>query len=186
MNILSVLKKNPIIRAVSNYESFLKAADGKSDVIFLLKSEISALRKTVAYAHDRGKKIFIHLDLTEGLGTGDAAVNFIADYVKPDGIISTKLSVIKAAKEKGLIAVYRVFMIDSQGVKTAMNTLKKADCDFVEIMPGVIPKEIKKFVLAGKNLIAGGLIETREEVELALQAGAVAVSTSNEDLFAAE
>ena len=50
-------------------------------------------------------------------------------------------------------------------------------------MPGVIPKEIKRFACLGKNLIAGGLIETREEAEAALEAGAVAVSSSNEKLF---
>lgn len=183
MNIISALKKNPIIHAVSNHDSFVNAANGTAEVIFLLKSEISALKKTVAYAHDRDKKIFIHLDLADGLGNGDAAVNFIADYVRPDGIISTKLSVIKAAKERGLAAVYRVFLIDSQGVNTAVGTIKKADCDFIEIMPGVIPKEIKRFACLGKNLIAGGLIETREEAEAALEAGAVAVSSSNEKLF---
>lgn len=66
MNIVSILKKNPIIHAVSTADDFLKAANGKSDVIFLLKSEVSALKKFVAYAHDRGKKIFIHIDLADG------------------------------------------------------------------------------------------------------------------------
>ena len=45
-------------------------------------------------------------------------------------------------------------------------------------MPGIIYKEIKEFALLKKNLIAGGLIETREEAIAALQAGALAVSSS--------
>lgn len=182
MNIVSILKKNPIIHAVSTADDFLKAANGKSDVIFLLKSEVSALKKFVAYAHDRGKKIFIHIDLADGLGKDEAAVEFVANFIKPDGIISTKYSLVRAAKELGLGTVYRVFLIDSQGVKTAMSTVKKSDCDFVEVMPGIIYKEIEAFSSLGKNLIAGGLIETREEVDAALDAGAIAVSTSSNAL----
>ena len=46
----------------------------------------------------------------------------------------------------------------------------------------LIYKEIEAFSSLGKNLIAGGLIETREEVEAALDAGAIAVSTSSNAL----
>ena len=105
-------------------------------------------------------------------------MNFIADFIKPDGVISTKLATVRAATERGLSSVYRVFLIDSQGVCTAKNTVRKCDCDFIEIMPGIIYKEIKEFALLKKNLIAGGLIETREEAIAALQAGALAVSSS--------
>ena len=45
-------------------------------------------------------------------------------------------------------------------------------------MPGIIYKEIEAFAALGKNLIAGGLIETREEAMSALKSGAIAVSTS--------
>ena len=183
MNILSLLKKNPLIYAATCHEEFVRAANGAPDVLFLLKSELNSLKKTVSYAHDRGKKVFVHLDLCDGLGTGDAAVSFIADHIKPDGVISTKLSTIKVAGEKGLVTVYRVFLIDSQGVKTAMGTVRKSNCDFVEIMPGIALRQISEFAALGKNLIAGGLIETREEAEAALKAGAVAVSSSSKILF---
>ena len=79
--------------------------------------------------------------------------------------------------------MYRVFLIDSQGVKTAMGTVKKSNCDFVEIMPGIALRQISEFAALGKNLIAGGLVETREDAEAALKAGAVAVSSSSKILF---
>lgn len=178
MNILSVIKKNPLIRAADAGKEFESAVNSPSDVIFLIKSEIYSLKKIVSYAQTHGKKIFVHLDLCDGLGSGEAAVSFIADFIKPDGVISTKLATVRAATERGLSSVYRVFLIDSQGVCTAKNTVRKCDCDFIEIMPGIIYKEIKEFALLKKNLIAGGLIETREEAIAALQAGALAVSSS--------
>lgn len=183
MNIINLLQKNPMIYAVSSTDALINAANGKSDVIFLLKSDISQLKKSVMYAHDRGKKIFVHIDLTDGLGKDEYAVKFLADFIKPDGIISTKSSIIRAAKQKGLLTVFRVFLVDSQGVNTALATIAKTDCDFVEIMPGVIPSMIERFLPLNKYLIAGGLISTHKQVDDALSAGAIAVSTTNKTLL---
>ena len=57
--------------------------------------------------------------------------------------------------------------------------------DYVEILPGVIPRVIAELA-HGMNtpLIAGGLIKTKEEVVAALGAGAVAVSTTAESVWA--
>ena len=53
----------------------------------------------------------------------------------------------------------------------------------IEIMPGVITKTISKFANSSIPVIAGGLIETKEEVTAALSAGAIAVSTGKECLW---
>ncbi|MBR5144227.1 MAG: glycerol-3-phosphate responsive antiterminator, partial [Clostridia bacterium] len=42
---------------------------------------------------------------------------------------------------------------------------------------------IKKFACLDVNLIAGGLITTKKEVQNALEAGAIAVSTSSSEIF---
>ena len=54
---------------------------------------------------------------------------------------------------------------------------------FMEIMPGVIPKAITRFSRCGIPVIAGGLIESKQEVTEALGAGATAVSTGQEKLW---
>jgi glycerol uptake operon antiterminator len=54
----------------------------------------------------------------------------------------------------------------------------------IEIMPGVVPKALK--ILKQRldiPIISGGLIDTKEEIIEALNAGAIAVSTSNKDLW---
>ena len=55
--------------------------------------------------------------------------------------------------------------------------------DFIEIMPGVIEKIIKKFASEKIPVIAGGLIETKSELTAALSSGALAVSTGKKDLW---
>ena len=90
----------------------------------------------------------------------------------------------RADKEWDIILAIDQFLVDSQGLETAMHTASKLDTDFVEIMPGVIPSAIKRFSDRGVNLIAGGLIASRSDVDLALSSGALAVSTSAEEIFA--
>lgn len=55
--------------------------------------------------------------------------------------------------------------------------------DMIEIMPGVIGKIIKRFSMGTIPVIAGGLIETKNEVTDAIRQGAIAVSTGNQKLW---
>lgn len=184
MNVLAQLKANPIIFAARNDKSLMEAADNaRVDVIFLLKTDIITAKKSVSYAHEHGKRVFVHIDLMDGLGKDEVAVKYVADYVCPDGIITTKTSVLKSARACGLTTVFRAFLVDSQGMETAISTVSKISSDFVEIMPGVIPSAIKRFAGLGVKLIAGGLITTRQDVVAALEAGAIAVSTSSKEIF---
>ena len=50
-------------------------------------------------------------------------------------------------------------------------------------MPGVIGKAIRRFSDCGIPIIAGGLVETKQEVTEAISCGAAAVSTGREDLW---
>lgn len=55
--------------------------------------------------------------------------------------------------------------------------------NLIEIMPGVIPKALSLFADKGIPVIAGGIIETKEEVTAALRSGAIAVSTGKFKLW---
>jgi glycerol uptake operon antiterminator len=53
----------------------------------------------------------------------------------------------------------------------------------MELMPGVIPKLIRRFSVSSIPVIAGGLVEHKSEVTEALASGAVAVSTGAKQLW---
>ena len=56
--------------------------------------------------------------------------------------------------------------------------------DYIEVLPGVVPKIISEIrEKTGKPIFAGGLIETIEEVEAAIEAGATAITTSDRALW---
>lgn len=103
---------------------------------------------------------------------------------KADGIISTKNVLVEYAKEIGLFAIQRTFVVDS----IALNTLKKQielfRPDAVEIMPGVMPKILKIMrEYTDIPLIAGGLLSDKKDVMAAFEAGVDAISATNEDVW---
>lgn len=173
------LKARPIIAAVRDSASLEAACRSNANVIFLLGGRLLELEDWVGHAHEHGKRVLLHLDLCEGLGRDAAAVAYCAARIRPDGVISTRAPLIKCADECGLETVQRMFLMDSQSLLSGVKLLKNSPCALVEVLPGLVPKAIS-FIGAelGRPVIAGGMITTRAEVEQALSAGAVAVSTS--------
>lgn len=175
------LEDNPIITAVHE-NRMNEAVVSPSNVIFLLGGNLLTVSDNIKAARKAGKIIFIHIDLAEGIAKDKTGIEFLA-RCGADGIISTKANLLKSAKELGLLTVQRFFVYDTQGVDNIKSVLNNNLPDVVEIMPGVIGKIIHKFSTLEVPLIAGGLIETKNEVTTALQMGAYAVSTGKKELW---
>ena len=82
------------------------------------------------------------------------------------------------------MSIQRIFLIDSKAVETGIQQIKKHKANFIEIMPGLIPIMISKIKgEVEQSIIAGGLVSTKDQVKSAIKAGAIAVSTSKEELW---
>ena len=69
-------------------------------------------------------------------------------------------------------------------LETGIRSIRTIRPDAVEILPGVIPKIIKEIVEETNiPIIAGGLIRDKEDVINGLNAGAIAISTSREEVW---
>jgi glycerol uptake operon antiterminator len=152
------------------------------EIIFDLCPDLLTLRDVVDKVHSAEKKLFIHLDLAEGIGKDRAGVRYLAQQ-GVDGIISTKGQIIRYAREMSLLTVQRFFALDSKGMESIEEMLRTSTPHLIEIMPGVIGKAIRRFEHCGIPVIAGGLVETKAEVTEAISCGAAAVSTGKEDLW---
>jgi glycerol uptake operon antiterminator len=175
--------KKPIAAAIRTEKDFSTALRSDVDMIFLLHSNIMTVHQYIKEIHSAGKKAFIHVDFAEGIGKDRYGLEFLAKQ-GVDGILTTRTNVVKAAKEYGLITVQRFFIVDSHSLGTSVESIKISKPDIIEIMPGVVTKKIKEFAeKSSVPIIAGGLIETIEEVCTALDAGATVVSTGEADLW---
>lgn len=172
-----------IIAAVRSSDDFDKALASGVAIIFDLAPSLTHLKENIKKAHSHKKKLFIHLDLAEGIGKDKCAVEYLKD-IGIDGIISTRTNIIRYAKESELFAVQRFFIVDSHSIDTATESLKASKADMAEIMPGIISKAITGIKKRSDvPLIAGGLIETEEELKIAFSNGVYAVSTGKSELW---
>lgn len=173
----------PIAAAIRTERDFSKALRSDVSMVFLLHSNIMTVNQCVKEIHSAGKKAFIHVDFAEGIGKDRFGLEFLAKQ-GVDGILTTRTNIVKAAKEFDLITVQRFFMVDSHSVGTSVESIKISKPDIIEIMPGIITKKIKEFSeKVDMPIIAGGIVETMEEVRAALDAGATVVSTGEADLW---
>ena len=167
-----------VIAAVRNGEEFENAVKSKSEIIFHLGPDISTVSYLAEMAHSNGKKLFIHIDLATGIGKDKSGIMY-AKNAGVDGIISTRVNMIKTARECGLFTVQRFFIVDSHSVNTTVESVLASKADMIEIMPGIVSKVIKRLRKElDMPIVAGGLIETAEEMNEAISCGAAAVSTA--------
>jgi glycerol uptake operon antiterminator len=180
------LKTRPVIAGMRDMEGVEAAVQQGVGVLFIIGGDIFALQDSVAKVHALGRLILAHVDLIKGVGRDEAGVRFLAKHVGVDGIMTTRANLISPAKREGLIAVQRLFLLDSESLVAGLPTVEKAAPDALELLPGVIvPTVAQDLAQRGKlpPLIAGGLIRTRAQVDAILGAGAVGVSTSEQSLW---
>ncbi len=179
IDLINALERSPIIAAV-NDDGWDAALKSSAEVIFYLKANLITVKEKIAEALRNNKIIFVHIDLADGIGKDRTGIEFLTKC-GVSGIISTRNQLINYAKDKGLLTIQRFFALDSQGLNNIRDIVDSAD--LIEIMPGVIQKVIERFTNSGADVIAGGLIETKDEVMMALRAGTVAVSTGKQTLW---
>ncbi|HWO76293.1 MAG TPA: glycerol-3-phosphate responsive antiterminator [Bacillus sp. (in: firmicutes)] len=173
-----------ILPASTNLKDFELFLQSEYEVGIFLEIHISQLKNVAKMAHTHNKKMIYHVDLIHGIKSDEYATEYICQEFKPYGLISTKSNVILKAKQKGVISVQRLFLIDSHALEKSYRLVEKTKPDFIEVLPGIMPwmiPEIKERVQI--PIVAGGLIRTAKEADNALQAGATAITTSNKKLW---
>ena len=172
-----------IIAAIRNAEELKSALESRVEIVFMLSTNIEELKGQVELVHKRGKKLFVHIDLASGIGKDEYGIKY-AKSLGIDGIISTRVNMIKLAKKHRIYTVQRFFIVDSHSVKTTIEAVNESKPDMIEIMPGTLSKIIKKLKTElDMPIVAGGLIETKEEIAEAIASGAEAVSTGKKELW---
>lgn len=180
-------KKIAAVKTPKHIDLVLKLREQIGSV-FLLTGNINVIKHYVEVLIEAGLPTFVHIEKIKGLSNDSDGLDFIANYVRPTGIVTTKPSLIASAKKRQLLTVQRIFMIDSEILVNLPVQLERNKPDIIEIMPARIPEilaEIKTFT-KDVPIITGGLLTEKEHAEAALAHGALAVSTSNRDVWKAD
>lgn len=179
---VEALQDAPVIAAVKNDDGLEKALASDCAAVFFLYGTILNISQLIQKAKDKGKLVFVHTDLIEGLTGKDISVDFIAQNTQADGIISTRINLIRHARELGLITIQRFFLLDSLAFENILRQSSYADA--IDILPGTMPRVIERLSHKVRQpIIASGLIIDKQDIMSALSAGALAVSTTSETLW---
>ncbi len=176
-----------IIAAVRSLKEIDKGLRTEVDTFFILECTLSQLKNIAKMMHAHGKEWYLHIDLVKGLKEEEAAIEFLAREIKPSGIITTRKSLIPIARAHSLGTILRFFAIDSVSLRNIVKTAQEVRPDYVEVLPGIVPKVIThlhaQLEPLGIKIITGGLVDQRSEVEAVIAAGAHAVSVGHIDLW---
>ncbi len=180
---MGALRANPVVPAVRGPDSALEAAlAGNHPAIFVLGGDIFKVLGRIG-SQGRRPRVYVNVDLVGGIAADASGLRFLSGRV--EGIISTHRHVVELAKTSGLKTIQRLFAIDSGAVERGLKLIRRAEPDFVEILPALAYCEIAERYSAVLDLpvLAGGLLETRNDISTILEAGAIGVSTSHQGLW---
>jgi glycerol uptake operon antiterminator len=183
-SIIERIGNSPIIAAVGETENVQKAIESPCDVVFLLFGDVFNLQKIVSTLLEARKIVFVHLDLIKGITHDATGLNYLKSFVNPHGIITTKTTIVKQAKDIGFFTIQRLFLLDSKSLDAGINSLHETKPHAIEVLPGVIPKVTRRICgITKAPVIAGGLIDQKSEIIEMLNAGVIAISTSDYKLW---
>ncbi len=123
-NLEKYLKENPIIASIRNDSDFKYALNSKVTALFILHGDIFNLPRIMKECKEHNKLVFLHMDLIKGIGRDKEGIIYLAKKELCNGIVTTKSNLINVAKKEGLIAVQRLFLLDSAALKTGEQLLK--------------------------------------------------------------
>lgn len=179
-------ENQPVIPAVRSVKDFEDLMHWQFPYLILLDSHIGQLHGLLQLARRHGKKVILHADLVQGLKNDEYGAQFLCQFIKPDGLISTHHTVVTTARKRGILAIQRIFLLDSHSLETSYRILQSSQPDYLEVLPGVLPDVIQEIrERTHLPILAGGFIRTIGDIETILQAGATAITTSSRELWRA-
>ena len=180
-----LLNQTRIIPAVRAPEFLIQAAASPGKIVYFLFGNPEDTGDMAAAVVTAGKVPIVNIDLAAGLSRDQAAISFLA-HRQVQGIISTHPEPLRAARDFGLFAIKRTFLLDSSALESALRSLDQFEPDALEVLPALAaPYILTRLHRSHPDLpvVGGGLIKTLREIEGLVQQGISAVSVSDHSLW---
>ena len=180
---LSSLSAFPCCPATTTGDQFLRALESRAEVVLILRANGLELAPFIVQAHARGKLVAIHLDLVSGLRSDRSSVQWLRES-GADAVISSRGHLMPAIKRERMTAIQRLLLVRQTQLSTGVGSIRRSEPDIVEILPGVVlPQILHLLPDLGRPLLAGGFVRSVDDIQALLGSGAVAVTSSKEELW---
>ena len=173
-----------VLPAISNHQALKKFLTLNYEYGILMNFQLAQLPELIKILKDNHKKVLIHSELIKGLSSDEFGAIYLIQSLGVDGIISSKPKVIDICKKRNVLGIFRFFIKDSTALEQSLNLARKISPTYIEILPSScvhIIEHVKKETSA--QILMGGLINSKDEINQCITAGAISVTTSNPDLW---
>ncbi|HEY7419314.1 MAG TPA: glycerol-3-phosphate responsive antiterminator [Ktedonobacteraceae bacterium] len=181
---LHLTRLYPVAAAIKTSDDMEMALLSDVLLLFVLKGDAFQLAPFIAQAHERGKRVVVHMDLVSGIGKDRAGMQYLRQK-GVDAIITSRSQLISVGHAEGLTTIQRLLLLDDSALETGVRTIARAQPDLVEVLPGIIFPEVStrlQQMLPGP-FIAGGFIRTWVDVDRVKAAGGILSSSSTRELW---
>ncbi len=125
----------------------------------------------------------LNIDSVPGLTANSDGLEYLQGIRVP-GIITTHTNAVSRAVDLGFLAVQKVFVTDRSNLRRAAATAKSSRAHFIQLMPWpVLPYLSPEFFHVLGPFIASGFVNSEDDITSALRLGAMAVTTSQTELW---
>ncbi len=173
-----------VIPAIYNHKKMKVFLDSDITYGILMNFQLAQLEDLVKTMKKNNKKVLIHSELIKGLSSDEYGAIYLIQSLHVDGIISSKPKVIDVCNKRGVIGIYRFFLKDTISYNQSIDIGTRLKPKYVEILPSscydLIP-EIKKSLNC--DVLVGGLIKNAQQVYRCIDHGALAVTSSDIQLW---
>ena len=180
---LSRLAMYPCCPATTTGEQFQRALASRSEVVLILRANGLELAPFISQAHELGKLVAVHLDLVSGLRGDRASVQWLSES-GADAVVSSRGHLMATIRHERMTAIQRLLLARLAQLSTGLAAIRRSAPDIVEVLPGVVLPEVRHLLPdLGLPLLAGGFVRTIDDVRALLECGALAVTSSKEELW---
>jgi glycerol uptake operon antiterminator len=183
----ALLEQTPVIPCVRAPEFIDHSARAPGKIVYFLFGNPEYIAEMVERVAAAGKVAVVNINLAAGFARDEAAISYLA-HRQVQGIISTHVEPLRAARKFGLLAIKRTFLLDSAALESSMHSLDQFLPDALEVMPAIAAQRVLprlRQMYPRLPVIAGGLISTLREIDDLIHQGIDSVSVSDSRLWIA-
>jgi glycerol uptake operon antiterminator len=185
-SLLTILAQSKIIPIIENRLQFTQVLDtSHTGSVLLRHCNLFDFTPLLEEAHRRRLAVYVNIDHIDGINADSAGLRYLAQHMRVAGIVSNHPRNLALSKNFGLETIQRIFAVDSTGLEMALETVDSEYVDLLDISPALVVPYVVPSLTPPLPLpfIASGLVQTPQQLEAVLHAGAAGVAVSRPELW---
>lgn len=173
-----------IIPAIYNHKKMKIFLESDLKYGILMNFQLAQLEDLVKIMKKNNKKVLIHSELIKGLSSDEYGAIYLIQSLNVDGIISSKPKVIEVCRKRSVLGIYRFFLKDTISLEQSIEIGNRLRPQYVEILPSAC-YDLIPYIKERLNceVLMGGLIKDADLAKKCFQHGALALTTSDVELW---